>query len=565
LNARIDGQLFRRIVREAALVIEENKQKLNDLNVFPVPDGDTGTNMSLTLNAASKALENRNDADVGTIADAAAMALLRGARGNSGVILSLLFRGIAKTLKGSADVGGTQFANALMAGTDAAYRAVMKPTEGTILTVSKVAAGAAQMKAETTDNCFEIIIAAYEAGKTALSETTKQNPVLARAGVVDAGGAGWVMVLSTMMRVLRGDPTTAPASGAASAQYAPAQTAPASAQAIFSADEITFAYCTEFIVDRKGSREPMELRAYLEGIGDCVVVVDDEEIIKVHVHTNDPGLAIQEALTFGSLDRVKIENMRLQHTEVMGLPGMPEESMTFPEVTQLSSPAEPAEEPQVPVGFVAVVSGEGLCNVFRDLGVHRLVEGGQTMNPSTMDILEAIEAVPSDMVFVLPNNKNIIMAAQQAIPLTEKTLYVLPTVSIPQGITAMLTYDPELLPEENRAAMEAAFATTHTAQLTYAARDSNFDGQIIREGDYLSLLDGKMVDVSHTEERAVERLVGSVGNLPELAYITIFYGEGVTEERADAVRASLARVCPNAELTVLYGGQPIYYYIISAE
>ena len=557
MNVRIDGQLFRTMIREAALSIEENKQRLNDLNVFPVPDGDTGTNMSLTIGAAAAALEPRTDTSITAIADTAAMALLRGARGNSGVILSLLFRGIAKTLKGHEDCDGPMLADAFVCAAETAYKAVMKPTEGTILTVARVSAEAGQVRAAEGRDLSEILHAVLESAREALSQTTSQNPVLARAGVVDAGGAGWVVVLTAMERVLTGGSlhdASIPASPAAK----PAE--PASAQASFSTEEIRYAYCTEFIINRANTREPGILRGFLEGIGDCVVVVDDEDIIKVHVHTNHPGQAIEEALTFGSLDSLKIENMRIQHSEKV-LQGANEAGHTHE-----AAPA-PAEAPQekVPAAFVSVVAGDGLSSVFRDLGVHELVEGGQTMNPSTTDILEAVERAPSDVVYVLPNNKNIIMAAQQAAPLTEKTLFVLPTVSVPQGITAMLAYDAELSPEENRDAMEQAFANTHTASLTYAARDSVLDDRTIRQGDYLALLDGKLMNAVRSERDAVLLLSREISRLPEVTYITVFYGAGVDETAAEAVRAQLAKDCPAAEVSAVYGGQPIYYYIISAE
>ena len=561
MNEKIDGRLFRTMIREAAFAIDENRQRLNDLNVFPVPDGDTGTNMGLTIGAAARALETAGEESLTAVADTAAMALLRGARGNSGVILSLLFRGIAKTFKGCAAADGVLLADALVCAADTAYRAVMKPTEGTILTVARVSAEAARAAAENAPLPADVVSAAFESAQKALSETTSQNPVLARAGVVDAGGAGWVVVLSSMLRVLRGEELH---DGASSGASASAEGTQASAQAAFSAEEIRFAYCTEFIVNRTSDREPGILRGFLEGLGDCVVVVDDEEIIKVHVHTNHPGQAIEEALTFGSLDSIKIENMRIQHSEKV-LAGANAGTDNAPAAAPASETpaAEPAE--LEPVAFVAVVAGEGLATVFRDLGVHRLVEGGQTMNPSTMEILEAVEAAPSDVVFVLPNNKNIIMAAQQAAPLTQKTLYVLPTVSIPQGISAMLAYEADRTPEENRDAMEAAFAGTHTALVTYAARDSVLDDRKIREGDYLSLMDGRLVDTNRREHDAVSVLSKEIAKLSGLSYITVFYGQGVEETSADVVRAQIARDCPDAEVSVIYGGQPVYYYIISAE
>ncbi len=558
MNDKIDGQLLRAMIREAARSIEENKQRLNDLNVFPVPDGDTGTNMGLTIGAAASALESRTDTAVSAIADTAAMALLRGARGNSGVILSLLFRGFSKTLKGCDACDGLRLADALANGSETAYKAVMKPTEGTILTVARVAAEAAQNRAMETSDPVPVLAAAFEASQHALYETTAQNPVLARANVVDAGGAGWVVVLSAMLRVLRGE-----AAGSDSPSAPAAEEKPATAQSAFETSEIRFAYCTEFIVNRSNDREPGILRGFLEGIGDCVVVVDDDDIIKVHVHTNHPGQAIEEALTFGSLDSLKIENMRTQHSEKI-LSGTSSASAPVPSAAPAAPAAsEPAEK--LPAAFVAVVAGDGLANVFRDLGVQEIVEGGQTMNPSTTDILDAVERAPSDVVYVLPNNKNIIMAAQQAAPLTKKTLFVLPTVSVPQGITAMLAYDESASAEENRDAMEASFANTHTASLTYAARDSVLDDRQIRAGDYLALMDGKLVDALKTERDAVAKLARDIARLPDIAYVTVFYGSDVDETAAQAVREAIERECPGAEVSAVYGGQPIYYYIISAE
>jgi len=557
LSANINGGLFREMILEAAWMIDDNKQKLNDLNVFPVPDGDTGTNMGLTIGAAARAVENKNDDDISTMADTTAMALLRGARGNSGVILSLLFRGVAKTLKGSASADAALWAQALQCGTETAYRAVMKPAEGTILTVSRLAAEAAAAAAaseETEPSVESVTAAALEAAKAALADTTNQNPVLAKAGVVDAGGAGWVYVLTSMLHILQGGERHVKQN--VEPAEAPAAEAPASAQAAFETEDIRFAYCTEFIVGRSGDRDPELLNAFLDGIGDSAVLVYDDEIIKVHVHTNNPGTVLEEALTYGALETVKIENMRLQHSEkVMEGTSAPAE----PE-----APAAPAE-PEAEVGFVAVCTGAGIASVFRDLGVNELVEGGQTMNPSTMDIYQAVEKVNAKTVFVLPNNKNIIMAAEQAEPLTKKRLIVLPTVSIPQGITAMLSFDPDASDDDNRDAMMEAASSVHTGQMTYAARDSSYDDRRIREGDYLSLVDGKLVDTDRKENDAYRHLARHMGKLKNISYVNVFYGEGVTEEQAEQMKALLEKEFKNAEVNVVNGGQPIYYYMISAE
>ena len=548
MSANINGSLFREMLLEAAWMIEENKQKLNDLNVFPVPDGDTGTNMSLTLSAAAHALENKNTEDLATAVDTAAMALLRGARGNSGVILSLLFRGIAKTLKGAPEADAALWAQALQTGTETAYRAVMKPAEGTILTVSRLAAEAAAASAADGADVESVTAAALAAATEALAETTNQNPVLAKAGVVDAGGAGWVQVLTAMLSIMRGEERHV----TISAEAAPAvQAAPASAQAAFDTEDIRFAYCTEFIVGRSTEKDPELLNAFLDGLGDSAVVVFDDEIIKVHVHTNNPGTVLEEALTYGALETVKIENMRLQHTEKVM-----EDAAAAP-----AAPAEPEEE----YGFVSVCTGAGIASVFRDLGVNELVEGGQTMNPSTLDIYQAVERVNAKTVFVLPNNKNIIMAAEQAAPLTKKKLIVLPTKSIPQGITAMLSFDPDASDEDNREAMMEAASGVHTGQMTYAARDSSYDDRRIREGDYLSLVDGKLVDTDRKEADAYRHLARHMGKLKNITYVNVFYGEGVSLEQAEQMKALLEKEYKNAEVNIVDGGQPIYYFMISAE
>ncbi len=553
MNRVIDGPLFRLMVLEAARSIEVRKQELNDLNVFPVPDGDTGTNMSLTISAAAAELGKHENENLGKMSEIVAQSLLRGARGNSGVIMSLLFRGIAKQFKGSVDADGALFATALTNGVDTAYKAVMKPAEGTILTVSRKAALAATAAAtldEATGKCkgelSDILASAVNAARVALSETTNQNPVLKKAGVVDAGGAGYLIILEAMQRVYNGEVTDF---------YTAFDSAPKakadSAFAEFNTADITFTYCTEFIVLRESGKEQdaKALRRHLEKIGDCVVVVDDEEIIKVHVHTNDPGDAIQRALKFGALDSVKIENMRLQHTE------------------KLISQEEPASEPvfqgeKLPYGFVSVAAGDGLASIFRDLGVNAVVEGGQTMNPSTADILDAVNSVNSDVVYILPNNKNIIMAAEQVIPLTEKTVTVVPTKTVNAGISAMLVFNESATPEENRDAMMEAASAVRTGQVTYAARNSTFDDRDIHEGDYMALVDGKLSHTSTDKDEVLASLADSLVT-DDVSFVTVIYGEGVTEEEAQAASAMFEK--GNAEVTTVYGGQPVYYYLISAE
>ena len=542
------------MVLEAAYAIEEHKQELNDLNVFPVPDGDTGINMSLTINAAAAALLNETDNNLGKVANTVAMALLRGARGNSGVIMSLLFRGLSKRVRDLESADGVEFSEALTQGVEAAYNAVMKPSEGTILTVSRKGSAAALDAAKATNNIRVTLNAAYESAKKALAETTEQNPVLKKAGVVDAGAAGYVYIIEAFLRVAREEPPLR-VNKIEKAETEVSESSNAFAE--FNTEDITFAYCTEFIIDVANDNDPMELRAYLESIGDCVVVVPDEEIIKVHVHTNNPGLAIEKALTFGSLDRMKIENMKIQHSNNLDV---------APKAAPAPAPVEEeVEEEWQPYGFVSVAAGDGLADVFRDLGVNRMVEGGQTMNPSTMDIYQAVEKVNAKTVFVLPNNKNIIMAAEQAEPLTKKRLIVLPTVSIPQGITAMLSFDPDASDDDNRDAMMEAASSVHTGQMTYAARDSSYDDRRIREGDYLSLVDGKLVDTDRKENDAYRHLARHMGKLKNISYVNVFYGEGVTEEQAEQMKALLEKEFKNAEVNVVNGGQPIYYYMISAE
>ena len=515
----------------ANAALEENKQRINELNVFPVPDGDTGTNMSLTMNSAAIELGRKQTDTVGAVADCAASALLRGARGNSGVILSLLFRGIAKSLKGRENANAAEFAAAVSAGVDAAYKAVMKPAEGTILTVSRLGAQAAvEFAKESTD--FEAMLEALlAAAREALADTQNINPVLRRAGVVDAGGEGFVLVMDAMLGYLQGR-TAAPVTAAApAAAAAPKEGADFSE---FDTGEITFGYCTEFIVARENNKSPELLRSFLNNLGDCVVVVDDDEIIKVHVHTNVPGEVLTEALTYGPLQTVKIENMRNQHTALSGsdAPAAPE------------AEAEPAvAAPEKQFGVVAVSAGEGMADLFRELGVDRVVTGGQTMNPSTEDILTEVNKTPAEIVFVLPNNKNIIMAAQQCIPLSDKKVIVIPTKTVPQGITAMLSFDPASAEDVIEAEMSAAIESVHTAQVTYAARDSDFDGHDIHKGEYLALMDGA--------------LLGSNADLDKVLLAIA----DAAQHAAELIGGRL----PMSDVNVVDGGQPVYYYMISFE
>ena len=543
MRQTIDGAAFRRMIISAAAAIEINKQKINELNVFPVPDGDTGTNMSMTINNAVADLKRADSPTLTKAADITASALLRGARGNSGVILSLLFRGISKSLKGVEETTGVGFAEALQVGVDSAYKAVMKPAEGTILTVARLAAAAAEEAAKEQDYVEYVLDRAIVRGKVALEDTVNQNPVLKKAGVVDAGGVGWITVLSAMLSALRGEDVIAPEAGS---ETAPKEQASFSD---FETEDITFAYCTEFIVSRDNELDPEALREYLNGMGDSLVLVDDDEIIKVHVHTNHPGEVIEKALTYGGLITVKIENMRLQHTE---------------KVLSEAEKNNQVAKPEKPYGMVAVCAGEGLTSVFKDLGADGVISGGQTMNPSTQDILLAINKTPAETVFVFPNNKNIIMAAEQTIGLTEKNVVVIHTKSVPQGISAMLAFDPDQDAETNTNAMEEARHGVSTMQITYAARNSDFDGYAIHEGDYIALYGSALFGTSRDINTLLKGLAEKIAS-EEKDVITIFYGEDIDEKTAEKALRIFEKVCPDAEISLINGGQPVYYYMISAE
>ena len=541
MRQTINGSDFRRLMISAAASIEINKQGLNDLNVFPVPDGDTGTNMSMTINAAAGDLRKLEDPTLEKAAAATASAMLRGARGNSGVILSLLMRGISKKLKGAMDCDGVLWAEALQEGVDAAYKAVMKPAEGTILTVARLAAAKAKRAAEE-NNYFEYVHeAAIEEAKVALANTTNQNPVLKKAGVVDAGGKGWLVALEGMLCALRGEDVVAPEGGV--------EVKEAASFDDFNTEDITFTYCTEFIISRENDLDPEKLRDFLSSLGDSLVLVDDEEIIKVHVHTNDPGKALHEAMDYGSFVTVKIENMRLQHTEKVMT-----ENEKSPKIA----------EPEKTFGVVSVCAGDGIADVFSNLGVDRIVSGGQTMNPSTQDILEEVNKVPAETVFVLPNNKNIIMAAQQVDALTPKKVVVIESKTVPQGVTAMLSFNPEGDEEENVEAMTEALATVDTMQITYAARNSDFDGYDIHEGDYLALYGSQLFGTSQDIKVLLKSLAQKVRDDGK-DYVTIYYGENVKEKHAQKAADIFAEICPDADVNLLRGGQPVYYYLISAE
>ena len=539
----IYGADLRRMIISAAANIEIHKQQLNDLNVFPVPDGDTGTNMSMTINAAASDLRKTEDPNLDKAAKTAASAMLRGARGNSGVILSLLFRGLSKRLKGVDTADGVIWAEALQEGVDAAYKAVMKPAEGTILTVARLAAAKAAEAARENNHIEFVHTAALEEAKIALASTTDMNPVLKKANVVDAGGKGWVFALEAMLSSMQGNDVVVPEGMAGSDVKESANFDD------FDTDDITFAYCTEFIIQRENDNDPEKLRDFLSSLGDSLVLVDDEEIIKVHVHTNDPGKALHEAIEYGSFVTVKIENMRLQHTEKV--------------MTEAEKEPKIAE-PEKPFGVVSVCAGEGLADVFFNLGTDGIISGGQTMNPSTQDILEAVNKVPAETVFVLPNNKNIIMAAEQVDALTPKKVVVIPSKTVPQGVTAMLNFNPEAGEEENVEAMTECLSTVDTMQITYAARNSDFDGYDIHEGDYLALYGSALFGTSQDIKVLLKSLAQKVRDDGK-EYITIYYGADVKEKHAQKTADLFAEICPDADVNLLNGGQPVYYYMISAE
>ena len=497
----------------------------------------------MTINAAAGDLRKTEDPSLEKAAKVAASAMLRGARGNSGVILSLLFRGLSKRLKGADHADGVLWAEALQEGVDAAYKAVMKPAEGTILTVSRLAAAKALEAAKENNHIEFVHAAAIEEAKVALANTVNQNPVLKKAGVVDAGGKGWLVALEAMLASIQGNDVIVP-EGAASAEVKESANFDD-----FDTDDITFTYCTEFIIQRENDMDPEKLREFLSSLGDSLVLVDDEEIIKVHVHTNDPGKALHEAMDYGSFVTVKIENMRLQHTEKV----MSEQEL-----------APKIAEPEKALGVVSVCAGDGLADVFMNLGVDQIISGGQTMNPSTQDILEAVNKVPAETVFILPNNKNIIMAAEQVAGLTPKSIVVIPSKTVPQGVTAMLSFNPEGSIEENTEALTEALGTVDTMQITYAARNSDFDGYDIHEGDYLALYGNQLFGTSQDIKVLLKSLAEKVRDDGK-EYITIYYGADVKEKHAQKAADLFADICPNADVNLLNGGQPVYYYLISAE
>ena len=556
----INGDILRDAIISATNNLSNYRKAVDDLNVFPVPDGDTGTNMSMTLSNSARELEKLSGATAGKVASVNASSLLRGARGNSGVITSLLFRGFAKGIGEDEFLTPENITNAFVFGVEAAYNAVMKPTEGTILTVARVAGEYAKEALSQGKDELAIFEYAIEGAKVALEETPELLPALKKAGVVDAGGKGFVLILEGMLSVMK--------DGVMIKSNA-VETQEDDEDSSFNAagefeTEITFTYCTEFIVKRAEDceKEPSELRAYLETIGDCVVVVDDDEIIKVHVHTDHPGNAIENGLTFGSLINMKIENMRDQHEkakhEASEAKKKPAKSA---DRTETFIPVEPTK----PVGFVSVCAGDGLAELFRDLGVDTIVSGGQTMNPSTDDILKAIEATPAETVFVLPNNKNIIMAAEQAIPISTRKVIVIHTRTIPQGISAMLNFDPDADDNQNAIEMQKSTERIATGQITFAARDADVDGVKIKQGELMALLGGKITFVDTDLEKTVLKLLKKMVKSSS-EFITVIHGSDVTEEQAASIEAQIEeKFGSKAEITFINGGQPIYYYILSVE
>ena len=543
----LSGKILRDAIISGANNIINNKESVDELNVFPVPDGDTGTNMSMTIRNAVAELNMLSDSvTVETVAQTAASAMLRGARGNSGVILSLLFRGLSKGLAGKHEATVEDYCNALKLGAEAAYKSVMKPTEGTILTVARVAAEKAN-DAQCKDfaELFDVLTTA---AKETLDQTPEMLPVLKKAGVVDAGGMGYYTILKGMASVICGGVMIS-----AKEETATEKAVVTNAAGTFETD-IEFTYCTEFIVVKSDvNKDATKLRAFLESIGDCVVVVDDDSIIKVHVHTEHPGKEMEDGILYGSLINLKIENMKEQHKGAAAKAEMQKK--------QKLAPAEPVKD----FGFVSVTSGAGLEDLFKDLGVDVIVRGGQTMNPSTEDILEAINATPARNIFVLPNNKNIIMAAEQAVKLTDRNVIVLQTRTIPQGITAMLAFDESSDFSTNGVNMTKALDNVGSGSITFAVRDSDFEGKQIKKGEILAMENGKLAfvekDVTKALIKITKKLIRSGSS-----YITIIYGSDVTDETAQAAFEALrAKISDDIEIVLVNGGQPVYYYLISVE
>lgn len=565
----IDAAAFKEMILCADAALHKNIQAINDLNVFPVPDGDTGTNMGLTINNAATELRKKDFDTISAAADCVASAMLRGARGNSGVILSLLFRGISKRLKGLDTAGAVEFTGAMTDGVNAAYKAVMKPAEGTILTVSRLAAKASAKAADKGAGLENALVEGIRAGELALEDTVNQNPVLKKAGVIDAGGKGYMVILHAILASLRGEIVSGEEG---ERDYSESDIFTDSGVDLM--ESITFAFDTVYVVRKSSPDVDLDpLRKYLSSIGDSLVISDDDEIFKVHVHTDMPGNALNESQKYGTLELAKIENMVTQAEQLKAgkkaqttddLEQIEEELEHMEDAASASVEDEVDLEPEKEYGIVAVCAGAGMADLFQELGADNIVTGGQTMNPSTDDILKAIQHTPASTVFVFPNNKNIIMAAEQCIDLTEKKVIVMPSRTVPQGISALLNFDPNVSEESLVGAMGEAMGSVHTAMVTYAARDSDFDGHTIHAGEYLALLDGSLIG-SYTNTRTLfKELSWAIDDFhPE--FITVYYGEDVTEEEANSAAETIIGNFPDSEVSVVNGGQPVYYYMISAE
>lgn len=547
----INGICLKNAIISGSNNILNHKSLVDDLNIFPVPDGDTGTNMSMTMTAAVSDLASIKNGDVSDIAKKTATSLLRGARGNSGVILSLLFRGFSKGLNGLREANGEDLVNALGIGVDAAYSAVMKPTEGTMLTVARVAHEYGVKALKTSSDPVYVWSYICDGASKALDSTPELLPVLKKAGVVDAGGKGLCLIFNGMKSVFE---------NGSMVEIEEIPVSEKTSTSLFDdlqLDEITFTYCTEFIVEKNSdiSKDPLELREYLETIGDCVVVVDDEEIIKVHVHTENPGNALQEGLKYGQLLTVKVENMKEQNRKAS-------EANSGKSKKSKLEPVEPIDE----FGFIAIAAGDGLESLFKDLGCTHIVSGGQTMNPSTEDILEAILATPAKTVYVLPNNKNIIMAAEQSIDLvSDRKVVVVPTRTIPQGITSMLSFDPELSSDSNKEIMIDSCRNVSTGQITFAARNSEYGGFKIKENEIIALDNGKLVFTEKNPVKAVTKLTRSMVQR-DTSFVTLIYGKDITDKQAnDALQSVKSKLNSHIEVTLIKGDQPVYYFIVSIE
>ena len=541
----IDAAAFKEMILCADAALHKNIQAINDLNVFPVPDGDTGTNMGLTINNAATELRKQDFDTISAAADCVAGAMLRGARGNSGVILSLLFRGISKRLKGLDTAGAAEFTGAMVDGVNAAYKAVMKPAEGTILTVSRLAAKASSKAADKGAGLEEALVAGIKAGELALEDTVNQNPVLKKAGVIDAGGKGYMVILNAILASLRGEIV----SGEEGERDYSESDIFSNSQADLM-ESITFAFDTVYVVRKSSPDVDLDpLRRYLSSIGDSLVISDDDEIFKVHVHTDMPGNALNESQKYGTLELAKIENMVTQAEQLKA----GKKAQSTDDLDKIEEELEKKE-----------AEASGMADLFRELGADNIVTGGQTMNPSTDDILKAVQHTPASTVFVFPNNKNIIMAAEQCIGLTEKKVIVMPSRTVPQGVSALLNFDPNESEESLVGAMGEAMGNVHTAMVTYAARDSDFDGHAIHAGEYLALLDGSLIGSYTNTKTLFKELSWAIDDFhPE--FITVYYGEDVTEAEANTAAETVIGNFPDAEVSVVNGGQPVYYYMISAE